>query len=423
MADTSNGCGRLVELLGVDDCADLSLAGRVRWRAAAEELARRCDEAVPALCAGMEHPSSLVRARCAQVLMRHGDAAAVHPLERLLAHRETEVRWRAAQVLGGIGSVRAVPALRRALLEDPERMVRAGAAAALGGIGCAGAVDALCRGLSEPNESVRLEVRQALVRIGIPALEPLRETLLRTAHYPTRARAAIIVGLIDPRGSINVLLRAVLEDQRLWEPVWHSLRLAGRAAAGPLAELLDDDDPVTRSWAARILGDVGDRQTVVLLVNHLRRDAPAVRLEAARSLLRLNDAAGLLAVAREGQQDPTEAVRLEAVEAARVSLDHQAGAGLVAWLQDGRVRLRLAVAGALAEYAERRPFPELQAAVPHLAKRASPFSGETRAARLVYREALRKIQALKLTTATLPLPAAAPAPDHRSLPRAGSPGE
>ena len=104
-------------------------------------------------------------------------------------------RSKAADELGFIGGERAVPALSRAALSDPETQVREDSLEALGRIGSPSGVDACVRALqSEPDGDTRERAAQSLGYIGdrraIPALQ-WAHSHDRDSHVRDQAKTAL----------------------------------------------------------------------------------------------------------------------------------------------------------------------------------------------------------------------------------------
>lgn len=176
--------------------------GDVRKNAAAA-LAKFCDaRAVEPLCKVLGDAESDVRKSSAAALAKFCDARAMEPLCKALGDTESAVRGSAAQALGlllhahqrpprgfrrfvhfrtgSIGDTRAVEALFRTL-GDVDRHVRLSSALALGKFGDARAAEELCIYLEEhsieSDSAVRQAATEALVRIGAPAVKPLKRIL------------------------------------------------------------------------------------------------------------------------------------------------------------------------------------------------------------------------------------------------------
>ena len=123
---------------------------------------------------GYKSEDYLIPNNAAFALVEIGEPA-VEPLIEALKNENSQVRGRAAFALGGIGDIRAVEPLIEAL--NDTSIIRSNAAAALGKIGDARAVEPLIKVLDDEDETVQLNVTDALVKIGEPSVEPLIEAL------------------------------------------------------------------------------------------------------------------------------------------------------------------------------------------------------------------------------------------------------
>jgi HEAT repeat protein len=152
-------------------------------------------------------------------------------LIRDLGDREPNVRWAAAVFLGMIGDARSLDALRGAL-GDSVVHVRVNVVEALGKLGPP-AVDALCEALGDNSTSVTRNAVYALVKIGEPAVDPLLKAF-NDANILVRQLAAIALGKIGDA-------RAVV----------------------PLSIALGDENEYVRANARDSLEKFGDRDALV----------------------------------------------------------------------------------------------------------------------------------------------------------------
>jgi HEAT repeats len=144
------------------------------------------------------------------------------------------------------------------LFDDPHPEVRAQAAAWAAGHSTPAVVARLLEMLTDEQTLCRFTVKDSLLRIGRPALEPLAAYL--DAHDGARALAALDVAVWLP-------------DVRLLDS---ALRLARDELAG------------TRSRAARVLGSLPGARSAEALDGLLLDSSPEVRAAAAQALGRLH---------------------------------------------------------------------------------------------------------------------------------------
>jgi len=195
-----------------------------------------------------------IRVKAAGALGELGDTQAVEPLISELRGR-SEVRDAAKGALVKIGT----PALEMLIPLLKDWNVREDAADVLGKIGDPRAVEPLIisirdeLGCARPNQVHAKEINTivtALVKIGIPAVEPLSVALRdeKVGEY-----AATALGqLKDPR-AIEPLI-AALYDQKLGGYAFKALgQLDDTRAVEPLLGALKSDSPDVRYWAAKVL--------------------------------------------------------------------------------------------------------------------------------------------------------------------------
>jgi HEAT repeat protein len=261
-----------------------------RW--AAEQLGKIGDaRTVEPLCRALTGAYDYV---AVEVLGRIG-AAAVEPLCRALADADKDVRDIAAKALGKIGDARSVEPLCRAL-GDADQDVRRHVAEALEKIGDARAVEPLCRALGDPNGlNARSggawpethSVAEALGKIGdTRAVEPL----CRALGVREIARGNALASLLA-NGDANVATTVVRMGAEAVGPLC--------AALGDLSGGYDDNrkNCSSRTQAAVALGLIGDSRAVGTLVSALERDFDEVRKEAARALVKIDNAVAPLSKA------------------------------------------------------------------------------------------------------------------------------
>lgn len=151
---------------------------------------------VSALLGALHDPYAQVRGAAAFALGRLGDLRAVGPLVSALEDHSDEVRCRAAVGLGLIGSVSVLRST--AETEEPE------------------------------DATIRWAAIQALGNLGHPAVDCLAKAL---KHGPKRERARVAVALGETRDM---------------------------TAVGPLAEVLNDEDPEVQVRAREALEKIRD---------------------------------------------------------------------------------------------------------------------------------------------------------------------
>ena len=209
------------------------------------------------LCRCVWEACFLVLLACAPVA--GAESSPVSDALQSLKSGDTATRIAVVDRLGELGpkAARAVPEVT-ALLADADPMVRAHAAQTLSKIGSAAqsAVPALARLIVDPSEEVR---REAATAIG--AIQP----------DPQVAVPLLIQVIRDAKPSVRI--RAL-----------HSLVELGRPAAGPLAEMLQDDE--LQYWAELGLTELGPlaEAAIPALINEIQDPHPDSRREAILAL-------------------------------------------------------------------------------------------------------------------------------------------
>ncbi|MBC7252650.1 MAG: HEAT repeat domain-containing protein [Actinobacteria bacterium] len=243
---------------------------------------------------------------------------AVPPLAALIRSCSDEVlREKAVRALGRIRDPSTLGLLAEAL-QDIHPLVRKAAAWSLGQAGRRKAVEPLIAALGDPDEEVRSEAKEALVRIGSPALQPL-VSALKEGDAEVRARAAEVIGLFygspDMEPLVHAFVLSALKDGDAWsrsrmatllgeiggswavkpliealyffnvrEAAGKSLLKIGEPAVEPLMAALKHHHIPIRKTAAELLGRMGDQRAVSALQSALKDRDWEVR-EAARAAL------------------------------------------------------------------------------------------------------------------------------------------
>ncbi len=169
---------------------------------------------------------------------------AVPPLMALIRSCSDEVlRERAVRALGRMREPSTLKVMAEAL-HDIHPSVRKAAAWSLGQTGRRKAVEPLIAALQDPDEEVRREAVEALVRIGTPAMQPL-VSALREEDSEVRRRVAEVIGRFYSSSDT--------------EPLMHAFVLSA----------LKDGDALSRARMATLLGEIGDGWAVKPLIEAL----------------------------------------------------------------------------------------------------------------------------------------------------------
>jgi len=174
-------------------------------------------------------------------------------LIRLLKHRDPDVQWLAAEALGALGGKALTPLIRALGSRHPA--VRIGAIEALGAVRDPRAVKPLVDMMKlDDAVEVRWVATLALGEIGDPiAVPPLVAALRDRERYVRYGAARSLDRLLwVPQNDTERAYRAIaLQD-------WSTVRQMGRAATGPLSDLLADPDAAVRTVIVGMLGEIGD---------------------------------------------------------------------------------------------------------------------------------------------------------------------
>jgi len=149
------------------------MLGRQRARLLAEisrlTRARNVGQGAPRLVELLHTaPDSIVRARAASGLAVLNGPLSQPALARALGDSAADMRVQAVRALRSVEGTRAIPALGRVLLTDPDVSVRRAAAQMLGSFRDPAATYALSVAAQDADALIRLEVTRALNRSGGP---------------------------------------------------------------------------------------------------------------------------------------------------------------------------------------------------------------------------------------------------------------
>lgn len=204
-------------------------------------------------------------------------------------------RLRGARVLSFVSAGEAVVP---ALLDDPHPEVRAQAAAWAADWPRPGVIERLLDMLGDPENLCRFTVKDSLLRLGRPAVEPLGRRLGALDGLALQEALTVAAGLAEPRLLEPVLVAC---DHPRGEVRALAMNVAGRiggpAAVDRALALLDDPVPDARAAAAHALGHLGHWPAGAALAERLRDPAWDVR-RAAGVALRQMGAPGTLLLRR-----------------------------------------------------------------------------------------------------------------------------
>ncbi|MDN3515128.1 MAG: HEAT repeat domain-containing protein [Candidatus Brocadia sp.] len=305
----------------------------LRWRAA-EALERLGDtQAVPPLLDQLKKlPDSAEntseRIKITLALGRLGQAEAVKPLINNLNNSIPIVRWTAAYALKKLGDVRAVKPLLTRLTDDSDPLVRRSAAKALGLLSDSRAINPLKTHLDDSCDFVRWSVMDALVKLNVPAGNPLAEKLKPRFEYMRQITPQMSWSMTNPV-IMEPAIRVIREERDKRE-----IHMQAETIKLPELEKLTNSAQVTdRKNAASILGKAIDKRPDELTQ------------QGADLLIKLLD-------------DSNLGVKSEAAKSCGKARLDEATDKLVSLLRHSNLRIQREAAEALAEITEKPPINE-----------------------------------------------------------------
>ncbi len=202
---------------------------------------------------------------------------------------DPQVRADTAVRLGQARAKDAVDSLVT-LLDDPDDRVRFSAILALGEIGDPRAVPALIAHASDPRTRIRTALCRSLGQLSDARAIPLLIRLLEDMEYPVRLAAARALASIPGRESTEALVQVVLRDESdsiLAEVTKLLHGMDTDLALEMLQGSVKTGEEEARANAARVIGQMGDRQCLPVLLEALDDPFYRVRCLAAHALVEL----------------------------------------------------------------------------------------------------------------------------------------
>jgi hypothetical protein len=316
-------------------------------------------DATAALVRGVHDDDPEVRATALRSLARAEAFAASDEIPERLADPVPEVRLAALEALGAL---RADRSRARALLADPDGLVRARAAAMLledapvegggaaGGAAADGDAEAdlvLARLVRSPHADARAAAFRALAASRSRAvMEILRAGLDDTAPS-VRAEAARAITGVDPIGGVDELLSRVTLGGDVLEAAGEAMARAPARSADAVRRLAETS--AERALESRRLGDsidIGGDERRAMLRDSLLADSRRHALVAIRAAALLGEGGGI-STALESLTGDDPAQRANALEVIEMIADHDLVRPLLALWEPS------SAAGAYADWADR----------------------------------------------------------------------
>jgi putative heme-binding domain-containing protein len=229
----------------------------------------------------------------ARTVSWHGTRHVLEALTRALADPEAAMRRAAIEGLEESREGKVAPQLRRLFAEDPDNSVRRAALRALASLEDREAAPQVAAAIDEPATSAEL-LAQALAlapRFDAPETRDALIRRLASVRTPVESRRAAVTALAELRepraipGILSVLQQA---DETFALRAIEALgRIGGQRAKDALRLLLRGSEAGRRRAAVRALGELGDRNSVVDLLEAWRN--PDTRPDAVGALLRFSD--------------------------------------------------------------------------------------------------------------------------------------
>lgn len=227
------------------------------------------------------------RQKTAWELVNLGEESVEQTAKALECGEFSDLRYKSAWILGKIGSPKGVEPLCRALLNDPDHVVREWCAAALEAVSSPEAISTLVLAMKgDSSKDVRLRAAVALRKLQ--ATEALRELL---GYSDSEIRGMAVTGLA---------------------------KIGDRDSLQDVAKLLDDESLEVRRRAAAFIGEVAGKEacseSLSFMARALQDSDSSVRCEALKSLGRIKGE-GSCDLALQALKDQEWQVRYTAVTA------------------------------------------------------------------------------------------------------------
>jgi HEAT repeat protein len=258
------------------------------------------------------------------------------------------VRAHALELMREASFAGAGPYVMRGL-DDDAPVVRFAAAMAAGELRVADAREKLRKlALEDKDTSIQIAARFALHKLGDTSLSHDLEITARSDDPRTRGDTAMVLGLLNEKSALNIL-RAMRNDPdvsvrlQVAEAMW---RLGDRDALTPLVGGTVSQFPDDQMTALMGLASAGDRRVIEHLRGALTSDYDAISLVAARAMGKLGSDEGL-GVALKGAKSTDPKLRLLAALAMGDIRRSDSQDQLQTLLRDQNADVRLAAASAL----------------------------------------------------------------------------
>ncbi len=263
------------------------------------------EQAAIFIIGALEDSHQEIRREAIKALERIGTIQAVVPLADLLRSRDASLHREVIQALGTIGDARAVEMLIE-MLQDLDDWVRYEAVKSLGKIGDIRAVKPLAQMLLNESLEMRKAVLTSLRQIG-NVNEPLPDLISAVVEHKNSERryaAARALGMVGEEQAVAPLVRALCDTMPVKRAAACSLmRIGSSSTKSLIKEIHNSDDDYVRFLIARILGQIGDKRIVELLIALLGDESADVCSAAIWSLRTIGDVRAIPYLERLARED------------------------------------------------------------------------------------------------------------------------
>lgn len=222
------------------------------------------------------------------------------PFDKAISFLESKnpsERKSAVWTLSSMKDPRAIVYLKK-MLKDSDDSVRISAIEGLASLHCLDCEKEISNILAtDKNNLVRQACVTSLLYIGkISDPSPLMKASQRGEEKSLRISAIRTLGMLNIKQAEDNFVSWLKEekDQDIVKALIDALgRMKSAKGLVEIKNFVLNEDPITRQYAVRALGDSGNKEFIDILKPRLGEDNPYVKMEAAYSLAKLGDNSGL----------------------------------------------------------------------------------------------------------------------------------
>jgi HEAT repeat protein len=265
--------------------------GDLTFQENALDLLKRINDerTIPVCIELLSTPHHHLRAQAAEILKTFGTIA-IQALWDALDHVKYNVRSEALDLLAAMPEEQAATCILNAL-NHPSSYVREKAADIFLHQGDR-AIESLSQLLADQNALAASTVLDILDRIGGVQPMYLLEKALSYPQWQVREKAVKVLGNLQNPTAIDLLASCLHDPEKyIRQRVVDELgKHGGKNVVEPLIAALSDNVKAIQQSALRHLGTIGDVRSVEPMMAFLRNPDPALRKEAASALQKIRDA-------------------------------------------------------------------------------------------------------------------------------------